>query len=246
MPETRVALVTGAARGIGQAIAVRIAEPGRHVIAVDQRPADGTASQIKEAGSEATAITSDLSSPAEIEQLVSEVNGSFGRVDILVNNAGLMLFRPFSELDLATWRKIQAVNIDAAFQLCSAFTPGMIERGYGRIVNTSSNTAWKPPGAGFVAYIASKGAVVGFTRALAVELGQHGITVNSIAPGLTKSPGALEGNTDEHFDAVRLAQAIKRNTVPADMAGAVAFLISDEAAMITGQTIRIDGGLVTI
>ena len=110
----------------------------------------------------------------------------------------------------------------------------------------SSTSCWNPPGPGFVAYIASKGAVVGFTRAMAVELGPSGITVNAIAPGLTRSPGAEEGNTPEHFDEVRRVQAIQRSLRPGDMAGTVAFLASDDASMITGQTIRIDGGLVTL
>jgi len=131
-------------------------------------------------------------------------------------------------------------------RLCAAFVPGMTERGFGRIVNVASNTMWKPPGAGFVPYIASKGAIVGFTRALAVELGASGITVNAIAPGLTRSPGAEEGNPEEHFEEVRLAQAVKRGVEPGDLAGAVAFLASDDTAMITGQALRIDGGLVTL
>jgi NAD(P)-dependent dehydrogenase (short-subunit alcohol dehydrogenase family) len=242
----RVAVVTGAARGIGQAIALRLAEAGHALALGDVRPADETADAIGKAGGEAFCVGCDLGSAAGVDVLVREVSGRFGRCDVLVNCAGLMLFQPFAEVTLDTWRRIQAVNVEAAFQLCAAFVPGMAERGFGRIVNVASNTVWKPPGAGFVPYIASKGAIVGFTRALATELGASGITVNAIAPGLTRSPGAEEGNTEEHFDEVRMAQAVPRSLQPGDMAGAVAFLASDDAAMISGQTLRIDGGLVTL
>ena len=246
MSKRRVAVVTGAARGIGQAIALRLAQAG-HVIAVgDVRPADETVTAIRDAGGDAVAVGCDLGSAAGAELLAAEVTERFGCCDVLVNCAGLMLFRPFGELDLDTWRRVQAVNVEAAFLLCTAFVPGMAERGFGRVINGASNPVWKPPGAGFVAYIASKGAIVGFTRAMAVELGGSGVTVNAIAPGLTRSPGAEEGTTAEHFEEVRRAQAVNRSVLPADLAGAVAFLASDEAAMITGQTLRIDGGLVTL
>jgi 3-oxoacyl-[acyl-carrier protein] reductase/(S)-1-phenylethanol dehydrogenase len=259
-PNARVAVVTGAARGIGQAIALRLAETGHALALGDVRSADETVAAIRDArahggagaeanggaGGEAFSVRCDLGSPAGVELLDREVQARFGHCDVLVNCAGLMLFRPFGELDLDTWRRVQAVNVEAAFRLCAAFVPGMAERGFGRIINVASNTVWKPPGAGFVAYIASKAAIVGFTRAMAVELGSSGITVNAIAPGLTRSPGAEEGNTVEHFEDVRRAQPVKRSLLPSDMAGAVAFLASDDAGMITGQTIRIDGGLVTL
>jgi 3-oxoacyl-[acyl-carrier protein] reductase/(S)-1-phenylethanol dehydrogenase len=245
-PGGRVALVTGAARGIGQAIALRLAETGHALVLADILPADKTATAIRNAGGDAFAVICDLGSSTDVDLLAREVTGHYGRCDVLVNCAGLMLFRAFGELDLDTWRRIQAVNVEAAFQLCAALVPGMAERGFGRVINVASNTVWKPPGAGFVGYIASKGAIVGFTRALAVEVGPDGITVNAIAPGLTTSPGAEEGNTFEHFEDVRRAQAIKRSVRPDDMAGVVAFLASDDASMITGQTIRIDGGLVTL
>jgi 3-oxoacyl-[acyl-carrier protein] reductase/(S)-1-phenylethanol dehydrogenase len=245
-PGGRVALVTGAARGIGQAIALRLAETGHALVLADILPTDETVTAIRNTGGDAFAVICDLGSSTDIDLLVREVTGRHGRCDVLVNCAGLMLVRPFGELDLDTWRRIQAVNVEAAFQLCAALVPGMAERGFGRVINVASNTVWKPPGAGFVAYIASKGALVGFTRAMATELGPDGITVNAIAPGLTTSPGAEEGNTVEHFEDVRRAQAVKRSVRPDDMAGVAAFLASDDASMITGQTIRIDGGLVTL
>ncbi len=242
----RIALVTGAARGIGQAIARRLAATGHALALADVLPADETVTAVTDAGGEAFAVTGDLGSPTDIDLLVREVSGHYGRCDVLVNCAALMLMRPFGELDLGTWRRVQAVNVEAAFGLCAAFVPGMTERGFGRIINVASNTVWKPPGPGFVAYIASKGAIIGFTRAMAVELGPAGITVNAIAPGLTRTPGAEQGETPEHFEQVRLAQAIKRSLQPGDMAGTVAFLASDDASMITGQAIRIDGGLATL
>jgi NAD(P)-dependent dehydrogenase (short-subunit alcohol dehydrogenase family) len=159
----RVAVVTGAARGIGQAIALRLARSGHALALGDLHPAEGTVTAIKEVGGEAFAVECDLGSPGGVALMVREVTSRLGRCDVLVNCAGLMLFRPFGELNLETWRRIQAVNVEAAFQLCAAFVPGMADRGFGRIVNVASNTVWKPPGAGFVPYVASKSAVVGFT-----------------------------------------------------------------------------------
>lgn len=240
----RVALVTGAARGIGQAIAVRLAADGYRLALADLLPLDETAGAIESAGGQATSYACDLA--VDPGGMAARVLADFGRVDVLVNNAGLMRFHAFGSIGLDDWRRMQAVNVEAPFHLAQALAPSMVSRGWGRIINTASNTFWHPPGPEFVAYITTKGAIVGFTRALAVALGEHGVTVNAIAPGLTRTPGSAVDNPEAHFEEVRLAQAIKRSTVPADLAGTVSYLASDDAAMVTGQVIRVDGGLVTL
>jgi NAD(P)-dependent dehydrogenase (short-subunit alcohol dehydrogenase family) len=242
--EDRIALVTGAARGIGQAIAVRLAADGHRLALADVLPMDETVLAIKSADGQATAYTCDLA--VDPGRLAADVLADFGRVDVLVNNAGVMRFLPFGSIGLDDLRSMQAVNVEAPFQLAQAVAPGMISRGWGRIINMASNTVWSPPGPEFVPYIITKGAIVGFTRALAVALGEHGITVNAIAPGLTRTPGSVADNAEAHFEHVRLAQPIKRSTVPGDLTGTVSYLASDDAAMVTGQVIRIDGGLVTL
>jgi NAD(P)-dependent dehydrogenase (short-subunit alcohol dehydrogenase family) len=242
----RVALVTGAASGVGRAIAVRLARQGYRLALADIRSATGTVASIDEVGAEPYSVTCDLAVPQDVERLAAGVLDRFGHCDVLVNNAAHLVVRTLEQLDQLTWRRVQAVNVDAAYQLTAAFAPGMTEREFGRIINVVSNTVWEPPGSGFLAYVTSKAAMVGFTRALAVELGEYGVTVNAIAPGLTRTPGSTRGIGTEHFETVRQRQAIKRTIEPADLAGTVAFLASDDAALITGQAIRVDGGLVTL
>ena len=137
-----------------------------------------------------------------------------------------------------------AVNVEAAFLLCRRLASGMAQRGWGRIVNIASDTFDRPPGPGLVAYITSKGAIIGLTRALAIELGPAGITVNAISPGLTATGAASGDQPPELFAAVREAQAVKRTLEPDDYGGLLAFLVSPQAAVITGQTISADAGLV--
>src|SRR5205085_11246131 len=139
-------------------------------------------------------------------------------------------------------RRVQAVNVEAALWLCQALTPGMRERGFGRIVFITSNTVWRPPAADFLPYVASKATLVGIARALARPLGAHGITVNCVAPGLTRTPFTEADLRQEAFEEVLARQALPRSLLPDDVAGVVAFLASDAAAAITGQTLCTDGG----
>jgi 3-oxoacyl-[acyl-carrier protein] reductase len=149
-----------------------------------------------------------------------------------------------TDFDVATWRHVQAVNVESALWLLQAFTPGMAERRFGRIVFIVSDTYWAPPVPTLLAYVASKGTLLGVMRTLAVTLGADGIAVSAVAPGLTDTPSSRVVNTDEQFDATVDRQALKRRLTPGDTAAAVAYLASDAAGAMTGQVLCADGGLI--
>ncbi|MFJ8026195.1 SDR family NAD(P)-dependent oxidoreductase [Streptomyces sp. NPDC096311] len=239
----RVAVVTGGAAGIGQGYALRLARNGHTVAIADLGPADETEKLIREAGGEVFSARCDVSDADSVAGFAAAVTERFGAVDILVHNAGIYPIVPFEDTDWATWRRIMDVNLDSLFHLTKAFLPGMKQHGWGRIVVMASATFHSGP-PGMVAYTASKGGVIGFVRTLAAEVGEHGVTVNAIAPGLVRTPGTLSGPQQELglFDALSAHQAIKRTGVPEDLAGAVSFLTSDDASFITGQTLVVDGG----
>lgn len=237
----RIAVVTGAAGGLGEAFALRLAVAGHRVILTDRVSCDALVERIRSEGGQADAIGCDLADCAAVQHFTAEVLKRFGVVDVLVNNAAFMPMAPLASLTPALWRQIMTVNLDAAFLLAQAFSVGMAERGWGRVVNLASSTVWGPP-PGMLAYACSKMAVIGLTRALAAELGRHGITVNAISPGLTRHPGSAANLPDQAFESVRARQFIPRTEVPDDLVGVLAFLASDDARFVSGQVLNVDGG----
>jgi NAD(P)-dependent dehydrogenase (short-subunit alcohol dehydrogenase family) len=238
----KVALITGGARGIGRACAERLAADGHRVLIADRAAAEQAAAELDGAHG----YTADLSEAEQTLALADSVLADHGRCDVLVNNAAELGLHTLEQLDLETWRRFERVNIEAPFLLCSRLLPAMAANGGGRVINIVSNTVWAPPGPGMTAYITSKGALLGMTRALAVEWGARNVTVNAVAPGLTRTPATIKDMPEQAFTKVRAQQALDRAIEPADIAGAVAYLASDAAAAVTGQTIRVDGGLVTL
>jgi (S)-1-phenylethanol dehydrogenase len=246
----KVAVITGGAKGIGQAFAKRLAEDGVHVAIADMVDGTETVRLVEAAGRNALAIACDVSNEASVAAMAKQVQQKFGRADIVVNCAGIYPQLDFADMTFADWRKVLSINLDGTFLVTAAFVPGMSARKWGRVVNMASSTFGSVT-TGFAHYVASKGGVIGFTRALAGDVAADGITVNAIAPGLTISPGTIVrkprpgfNNMDEEFVAVASLQAIKRPEVPDDLVGALSFLTSDDAAFMTGQTLNVDGGRV--
>jgi pyridoxal 4-dehydrogenase len=239
----QAALVTGAARGLGYAAARRLGEEGARVGLLDRdaealtAAAEGLAAE----GLHVRPYTVELTDEDAVQDAVAALLAAEGRIDVLVNNAGIYPHRPFEDLTYGEWRRVLAVNLDSVFLCTHAVYPAMRDRGYGRIVNISSATFFigYP---GLSAYVASKGGIIGFTRALASEAGRHGITVNAVTPGLVATEGVLGGEEADLFDEIVPQQALPRRGEPEDIAECIVYLASPAAGFITGQTINVDGG----
>jgi NAD(P)-dependent dehydrogenase (short-subunit alcohol dehydrogenase family) len=248
----RTAVVTGAAAGLGQAIAARLAQDGNNLVLADLRPATETADLVEKAGVRVRVVECDVTSEESVGRLAAATE-EFGGCDVLVNNAGIYPFVMFEDLTFAEWRRILSTNLDSMFLTCKAFLPGMKARGWGRVINMASNAYMNGADPMLVGYVSSKGGVIGLTRALASEYGAHGVTVNAVAPGLTVTAttiaaigGAPGDDGADKWSAMSSLQAIKRTGTPDDIVGAAAFLASEEAGFITAQTLVVDGGLARV
>jgi NAD(P)-dependent dehydrogenase (short-subunit alcohol dehydrogenase family) len=245
----KVAIVTGAAQGIGAAYAKALAAEGAKLGLCDLKVPDAVVKDIKAAGGEAIGLACDVTDAAAVAKFVGETDKAFGGVQILVNNAGIfasLSLKPMSEIESKEWDLVMAVNVRGTFECAKAVLPIMKKQQYGKIVNIASGTVFK--GAPMLLhYVSSKGAVVAMTRAMAREVGADGIRVNCLAPGLTMSEGVL-ANSDWAGAVVSknvASRCLKRDATPDDLTGTVVFLACAESDFMSGQTIVVDGGSVT-
>jgi len=244
---SRVAIVTGASRGIGRAIALALARGGAAVVVNYTSRADAAAQTVealKDAGGRALAFRADVADPGEAAGLVKAAVDEFGRVDILVNNAGVTRDNLILRMKDEDWDTVFGVNLKGAFNCARAAVRGMVKNHYGRIINISS-VVGLTGNSGQANYCAAKAGLIGFTKAMAKELGSRSITVNAVAPGFINTE--MTAGLAEEMKKKMLAQVpLKRFGVPEEVAGAVVFLASDAAGYITGQTITVDGGMTCI
>jgi 2-hydroxycyclohexanecarboxyl-CoA dehydrogenase len=245
----RVALVTGGARGIGRAIALALAADGRAVAVGDllEDQAQSTAAEIEALGARALAVPVDVTDSASVASAVSRAGEELGTIEILVNNAGWDELRPFLDTDEPFWRRVIEVNYMGCLRTTHAVLPAMVEAGWGRLINIGSD-AGRVGSSMESVYSGAKGGVIAFTKTIAREVAAKGVTANSVCPGPTRTP-MLEGMAEAQESGAKLIGALERAVPmrrlgePADVAAAVAFLASERAGYITGQTLSVSGGL---
>lgn len=245
----RVAIITGAAQGIGAQYAVTLAEHGAAVVLADMLDASPVAKVIEKAGGRAMALKVDVTSSESVANMVDATVKQFGSVEILVNNAalfGTVTPKGFEQLSSDEWDRMMAVNVRGSFECVKAVAPHMRKKKYGKIINIASGTVFKGIPL-MLHYVTSKGAIVAMTRCLARELGDDGIRVNTLAPGLVMSENVLNnpGWTGSVVQNNINSRAIKREALPEDLSGTLVYLCSIDSDFVTGQTLVVDGGSVT-
>ena len=239
----KIAVITGAAGALGREFALALAQRGCDIAIADIKDASDVVSEIRALGRRVYSEIVDLSDNQQVAQFAANVLTGFGRVDILINNAAYMPVIPLADLDITEFKKFEAINVEAAFILAKRFGNGMIERGYGRILQIASSTTGTPM-PGFSAYVITKMAGIGLTRALAAEFSSKGVRVNALSPGLTRTAESAKNLPPELFDAVKNnLQLIKQTEEPQDLVGAMLYLTSEECGFVTGQVINCDGGV---
>jgi 3-oxoacyl-[acyl-carrier protein] reductase len=242
----RAVIITGGGKGIGKVYAQEFARVGARVLAadIDGTAADAVAKEIRAAGGDAVSITTDISDADSTQAMAEAARTQFGGIDVLVNNASLMSALPrrsWLEIPVEEWDRVMAVNLRGMFLSCRAVFPAMREHGRGKIVNISSSRVWEGiPNR--LHYTTSKAGVIGFTRALAREVGEFGITVNAVTPGLTLSDTQVASSSNNYLAVVAEGRALGRPQIPEDLVGAVMFLSCAASDFMTGQTINVDGG----
>jgi 3-oxoacyl-[acyl-carrier protein] reductase len=250
--EDKVAIVTGAGRGLGRAFALRFAEEGARLLLPDisLERAEDAVKEIRAKGGEAVAIETDISDESATQKMAEKVMQQYGRVDILINNAAIWYgveAKPWDAWTVTEWDRMFEVNVKGTWLCCKAIAPLMTKQSSGTIINMASHVIKVPDAQFFLAYALSKSAVYTLTQCLARALGPSGITVNAIAPGLTTTEASLtKSGIEQTFENVVAAQSIKRREEPADVVGTAVFLASKEADFISGQFIIVDGGSVML
>jgi NAD(P)-dependent dehydrogenase (short-subunit alcohol dehydrogenase family) len=240
--QDRVAVLSGAASGLGRAAALRLAAEGAKIEILDIKEASQTVLAVREAGGEAQSQLCDVTNEPQIVEVVEAIEKRHGKVDILVNNAGILSGRtPWHQLTYEEMNRFIQINYLGYFNLSKAVYPLLKRSSHGRVINIASRTYFLA-NPGQMAYVAAKGAVMGMTRVMAKEMGDDGITVNALAPGMVATPGTESHSNEEAFNRVMMNQAIKKRVTPEHFAALIAFIASDDAEMITGQMILCDGG----
>src|SRR5262245_4086122 len=242
----RVVIVTGGGKGIGKVYAAAFAGAGARVVAadIDGDAAAAVADEIAAGGGEALSLRTDIAEPDSTEAMAAAALDRFGAIDVLVNNASLMSVlarRSWLEIPVEEWDRVMAVNLRGMFLSCRAVFPAMKQQGRGKIVNISSSRVWDGT-PNRLHYTTSKAGVIGFSRALAREVGALGITVNAVTPGMTQSENQVQSSSGNYLASRVAGRAIERVQYPEDLVGAVMFLASPASDFMTGQTINVDGG----